>query len=247
VKPVELELTRHAPAVLARARAVWPQRYLSEYRSVQVMSRFLTEVTGAAEPVDVCSRAAELVDDERRHVELCAAMCEALGVPVSLPDPVALPDPPAFLAAPMADRAIATAVSMLAVCETLSTAFITDLRDRCSEPSVRAVLEATIADEAGHQDFGWNYVKRAMKRYPPGAARDLQHLVRSTLAPFREQARRHLEGLKPEQRTLDAWPEPELVALGLHSDVRLALVFERAEREQLQPKLAQLGLQSAPG
>ncbi len=242
VPRVELELERHAPAQVELARRVWQQRFQTEFRSVQIMTRFLTETVGAGDPLDIYAGAVELVEDEIRHAELCATVCMALGVPAVLPEPVALVDPPQFLAAPMEQRAIATALSMLAVSETLSTAFITDLRDRCTEPGLKAVLAATVADEAGHQDFGWEYVKRAMTRFPPEGAADLRHLVRTTLEPWRRSSAKALEAVPAARRSLDAWPEPELAALGLHSDERLALVFLDAERRSLTPRLTELGL-----
>jgi len=239
---VELDLARHAPPLVEQARRVWQQRFQSEFRSVQIMTRFLTEVVGAGDPLDIYAGAVELVEDEIRHAELCASVCEALGAPAVLPEPVALPDPPQFLAAPMDHRAIATAISMLAVSETLSTAFITDLRDRCTQAGIKAVLDATIADEEGHQDFGWEYVKQSLKRFPPQAMNDFRHLVRTTLEPWRQQSAKVLNQVPAEKRALAAWPEPELVALGLHSDPRLALVFVDAEQRVLLPRLRELGL-----
>lgn len=239
---VELDLTRSAPKLIELARRVWLQRFQSEFRSVQVMTRFLAETVGAGDPLDVYAGAVELVEDEIRHTELCALVCTALEVDPILPEPVALPDPPQFLAAPMAERSIATALSMLAVSETLSTAFITDLRDRCTEPGIKAVLEATVADEVGHQDFGWEYVRLSIQRFPREAVGDLRHLVKTTLAPWHLNAAKALDGIATARRSLEAWPEPEFAALGLHSDQRLALVFLDAEQRVLRPRLAALGL-----
>src|SRR5687768_18251197 len=111
-------------ALVAEARSEWLERFRSEFRSIQIMARFVTEIVGAGDPMQVYAGAVELVSDEVRHAELCAAMCRALGGSPKLPDPVALRDPEPFLKAPMAERALATAISMLGVNETLSVGYI---------------------------------------------------------------------------------------------------------------------------
>lgn len=232
----------HPPALLEQARRVWQDRAQTEFRSIQIMNRFLSEVLAAGDPLDVYAGALELVRDEIRHTELCAAVCDALGVRPQLPDPLALDDPEAFLRSPMPERALATAITMLAISETLSVAFITDLAQRCADPSIRWVLEQTIADEAEHQDFGWSYVERSLSRFPPSSLRDWRHLAQTTLAPHRKRVDELLGSLEPARRTLEAWPEPELAALGLFSPQRQALVCQKALTETLQPRLAAVGL-----
>ncbi|MEZ4463037.1 MAG: hypothetical protein R3F43_00605 [bacterium] len=61
------------------AIAVWSDRVQTEYRSVQIMTRFLTEVLGAGDPLDVYAGAVDAIADEVRHTALCAAVVTALG------------------------------------------------------------------------------------------------------------------------------------------------------------------------
>ena len=206
------------------------------------MTRFLTEVVGAGDPYEVFAGVVDLIEDEVRHVGLTAQLCEALGAPACLPDPVELEDPPRYLAAPMTHRALTTAIQMLAINETISLAFIEDLRDRCGDPAVKRVLVATTEDEEGHQDLGWAYIERSLARFDAATLGDWRHLVRSTLEPHRAQADRILRELPEAARDLDAHPEPELAALGLFSPARQALVYEQVWREALEPKLTQLSL-----
>lgn len=238
----DLQLSVHPEPRIALARRVWQDRVRTELRSVQIMTRFLTEVVGAGDPLEVYAGAIELVEDEVRHVAITARLCEALGAPALLPDPVDLRDPPQFLAAPIAERALTTAIRMLAINETISVAFIEDLRVRCTDPAVRRVLDATVADEEGHQDFGWSYVEVSLARFPASTLRDWRHLVETTLEPHRTQAERILAEVPPVQRSLALHPEPELAALGLFSPVRQALVYQRCFDEVLAPRLRALSL-----
>lgn len=243
--PVDLGTlsTAGLPApLLAQARATWQERTRSEFRSIQILTRFLTEVTGAGDPLDVYACATELIDDEIRHTELCARLCEALGAPAELPETVALVDAPGFLQAPMAERALATAITMLAINETISAGYIADLAARCQTPAIRAVLAATIEDEDAHQELGWSYVRHSLRRFPATLLPDWRHLVATTLAPHRALADRTLAPLPPARRSLEAWTEPALADLGLFSLERQMLVFEQTWRETLEPRLRALEL-----
>jgi hypothetical protein len=232
---------RPPEALLPQARATWQERFQTELRSVQVMTRFLTEVVGAGDPIDIYAGALELVEDEIAHVALSEHVCRALGVAPRLPEPMRLDEPEAYLRAPMVERALHTAIAMLAVSETLSTGYIADLRDRCAGP-LRAVLDAVLGDEEGHQAFGWAYVERGLARFPKSTLPDWRHLVRSTLAQQQTIADRVLAGVPPARQTLEAWPDVELAAYGLFHPVRQALVLRRTVEQELTPRLARLSL-----
>ena len=237
----DFHVAQHDAALVAEARTVWHQRLVSEYRSVQIMTRFLTEVVNAGDPLDVYAGAVDLVQDEVRHTELCLAVCEALGASTALPTPVALVDPEPFVRAPYEERALHTAIAMLAINETLSTAFLEDLRARCDEPAIRRVLEATLADESEHHAFGWAYVEASLARFPPAMRSDWRHLVEAVLRPHRQFVESTLPTLPREARSLDAHPDEARVRLGLFSRARQALVLERA-LDALLPRLRALEL-----
>lgn len=227
---------------VAFAVDVWSERAQTEYRSVQVMTRFLGEVLGAGDPLDVYAGAVDAIADEIRHTALCAAVVEALGGQAPLPDPVAEAENDGFLQLGMAERALGTAVSMLAVSETLSTAFIEDLRSRCEQPVIRAVLDKTLDDEETHHAYGWAYIEASLARFDGSATDFARMVVDVTLAPHLEQTARTLASIPPEHRHLDAWPEPELVELGISSVERQALVFQHVFSHELEPRLRALGL-----
>jgi hypothetical protein len=230
------------PALLPEMRAAWQARVRSEFRSIQIMTRFLTEVTGAGDPLEVYTGAVELVADEIHHAELCAAVCRRLGVAAPLPDPVALPDAASFLALPFAERALSTAITMLAVNESISTAIIRDLLERCDYPPLRRVLEATVADEATHEDFGWNYVASSLQRFDRPSLSYWRSLTLQALAPHQEFATRMLATVPAEKQTLSADPELALARYGLISPQRQALLFQKAFADDLAPRLRGLDL-----
>ncbi|AKJ00086.1 hypothetical protein ATI61_104506 [Archangium gephyra] len=230
------------PELLPRVRRTWQERAQSEFRSIQILTRFLTEVVGSGDPLEVYAGAVEAVEDEVRHTALCAAVCEALGAPVLLPEPLPLLDPEGFLKAPMPERALATALTMLCINETLSVGYIEDLRARCTQPGLRAVLDTTLADEGEHGDYGWAYADVSLQRFPASTRKDWRHLVAQTLAPHQEQARRALADVPQALRVLEAHPEPELSHWGILGPVRQALVFERTFQERVAPRLRKLEL-----
>ncbi len=62
------------PELVRQARLVWADRVRTEYQSIQIVARFLTEALAAGEPLDVTSRVSETIEEEIRHTELCRRM-----------------------------------------------------------------------------------------------------------------------------------------------------------------------------
>lgn len=230
------------PELVEEAKRVWHKRAHTEFRSVQITTRFMSEVTGAGDPLDIYAAGVDLIEDEIRHTALCAEMCEALGFQPVFPEPIRPDEPSQFLEAEMGERATHTALTMVAISEAISYGFITDLAERCEEPTVAAVLDATIADEEGHQDLGWVYLENSLRRFPEGTRSQWRSLVEHTLDEHLEPVNEILTGIPPEQRDLEAWPDEERIALGLHSDERHALVFRDTYYDVLEPRLRDLEL-----
>lgn len=229
-----MDLSGFSEDLLEHARRVWSHRVQTEFRSVQIMTRFLQEVLGAGDPVDVYAWAADLVQDEVRHTALCREACLALGGAPAFPEPAVPPLAEAYRRAPMADRALTTAISMLAINETISAAFIEDLAARCSTPGLSDVLSAIIADEEGHGALGWAYVEASLARYEAATLPSWRHLVATTLAPHRQSAER--AAARPAE------DEASYAALGLFTPARQAAVYRRAFEKRVEPQLRRLGL-----
>lgn len=238
----DIDLTRFDPNLVHRARASWQERSRTEFRSMQVLLRFVTECVGTGDPLEVYAGALEHVVDEIRQIELCEALCRKLGIPATLPEPLPIGEPEPFLKAPMPERALHTAIAMLLVSETISAGFIADLAERCAEPAVKTVLEATIEDADTHDEFAVAYVREALKRFHPDTLSAWRALVDRLLAPHREMTDKMLADVPAEKRTLENFPDEAEAALGVFSKERQALIFQRTVREQLEPKLRDLGI-----
>ena len=236
-----LDVSRFDDDLLEAARLVWADRVRTEYQSIQVVSRFLSEALAIGEPLEVTRAVAAMVEEEMRHTDLCSKMCIALGgSPPALIDVVA--PAPDLDDVPPRERVTASAISMFLISETFSVGYIRDLAERCRHPVVRRVIAATLDDESDHEEFGWRYVARCLEGEPERRLaqwRDFTHrLVRKHLDP----AEAVLEGVPEDKRTLGAWPEPERADLGLLGQERLALLCLRTWNEVLEPEVRELGL-----
>jgi hypothetical protein len=233
---------RFSPDTLQEARKIWLNRFHTEFRSVQIMTRFMEEILGAGDPLDLYAGALDMIQDEIRHAGLCAEMCRALGQDPIFPTPLVMSLPEAYAKAPMGERALTTAITMLGISETLSSGFLVDLAARCKEPVVGDVLRRTIEDEEAHHGFGWEYIRASLKRFPSSTLKDWRYLVRQTLAPHHQVAEQFLRDIPKERQHLDAWPDEEWIPLGLFSPERQALVFQKTWTEELLPRLRSLDL-----
>lgn len=231
-----------APDLRAHAIAIWSHRVETEYRSIQIMTRFAGECLAAGDPLEIHAGAVHAIADELRHTALCASVVEALGGLPTLPDPVEEPLSAEFLALPAAARALGTAVGMLAISETLSVALIEDLHARATESAIEAVLHATLADEDDHRDYGWDYVAASLGRFDAEGRRYARMVADAALRPHEAQIQASLRTVDESEHDLARHPEPELAALGLLSPVRQALVIRETLRTKVLPRLRDLDL-----
>jgi hypothetical protein len=236
-----LDVSTIAPALLERARATWADRARTEHRSIEIMTRFLVELQGAGEPIEVYAGTLELIEDEIRHTALCRSMCRALGASVPADRPTAEVTP-GLQRAPMNERALATAIAMLAVNETLSVGYIRDLAARCENPVVGAVLRATVEDEDEHEAFGWTYVATALDRFPKTTHPEWRAFTHRVVQPHLDRAGKALAAIAPEDRALARFPDSEIIDLGLTSPQRQAIVCLTTFQRDLEPRLSKLGL-----
>jgi len=227
---------------VAFAAKVWTHRVQTEFQSIQIMTRFMWEVLGSGDPLDVYAGAADAILDEIRHTGMCLEMAKAMGASPEFPEPLVLEENQEFLDLPMAQRALATAISMHAINETISTGFITDLDARCTDPVVKSVLSTTLADEDEHQDFGWFYVEKSLERFGEQSLPFWQQVATVALRPHISSARETLADVPLDRRHLGAWPEQGLADLGLFSPQRQALVFLDTYQKIVGPRLRELGL-----
>ncbi len=224
------------------AGKVWQQRLETEYRSVQIMVRLLEDMMGAGDPIDTFAGAADMISDEIHHVGLCAGMVRGLGCSPMLPNPVAMESPEAYLKQPRMQRALSTAVAMLAINETISEGYITDLHARCQHPVVHEVLDRTLGDEETHNAFGWTYIEKSIKRFPDTIIDGLRTLAEQSIRPHKAHAEEVVSKLSFNERSLSAWPDHDYIDLGLFTTERQALIYQQTYEEILAPRLKKLDL-----
>jgi hypothetical protein len=239
-----LRKQEHSSELWILAGKVWQQRLQTEYRSVQILVRFLDDMLGAGDPIDTYVGAADMVRDEIHHVSLCAALVTAFGLEPETPSPAQLHAPQAYLKQEPAQRALSTAIAMLAINETISEGYIVDLHERCRHPVIHEVLSRTLGEEETHNAFGWTYIEKSLQRFPKEVMPGLKDLVRQSLQPHQSFADSVISRIPVEKRNLDAWQDTERIELGLFSEQRQALVFQQTFHENLAPKLRHLGLLS---
>lgn len=229
-----LEASQVPPSLLPRVCETWGFRAQTEFDSIEVMSRFLRDVLEAGDPIEIYSAAADAIRDEVRHTALCVGVVEALGQRALLPERRA-PEPAEFLALPPAGRALGTAVSMLAINETVSVALLRDLAARATHPVIKQVLAATFADEDEHGGFGWQYVAASLERFDPQGREYARTVAQETIAGF-------VTSLADAPAPATESDEQELARWGLLSEGREARLIAQAIDEAVRPALRRLGL-----
>jgi hypothetical protein len=191
------------------------------------MNRLLMETLAAGDPFDVHAGIVELITDELRHVALCASVVRALGMQPRLPETLDVKQPDTFLRMPPSQRALSIAISMLIVNETLSVGYIQDLAQRCQGPMIKEVLAATLADESEHDAFGVQYVKQALAQSPAALLPQWRAVASQSYRAQRSWAEGVIAGIPEDKRSLDAFDDNDVIALGLFSQQRQALLFQR--------------------
>jgi hypothetical protein len=224
-----------------QARIVWADRVRTEYQSIQIAARFLTEALAAGEPLEVVRRVSETIDEEIRHAELCGRMCVALGGRAPAPREVAAPLEDLH-AIPVDERVLASAISLFLVAETFSVGYLRDLEARADHPVTGAVLRAIVGDEEEHEAFGPELVARKLHDLPAAKRAAWRAFTGRVVRAHLDRARQTLQRIPEPDRTLDRWPEPERATLGLLGEARLALLCEQTYATRLAPTLEKLGL-----
>jgi hypothetical protein len=188
-------------------------------------------------PEALVLRGLDVVRDELAHARLSHGCLRALGgedepVPLGLEDLLPSPTEGAL--------AEATTLVLRAFCfgETLAVPLFQALRESCTHPAARPVLDRVLRDEARHRAYGWDVLDALLALDPDG----VRSLAQARLGGIQE-AFRASYGRFPAQPHP---PTPDERAMGLMPAQRWAAVFERALTEDVAPRLARRGLLLLP-
>ena len=151
-----LEPARYPPLLVERARSMWTQIAISEYRAALSFGEILRLLLEIRAPLDLVGMAGDFVADEVSHVEIAARVAMDLGGGVAFEV-----DTTTMLQAPSSatdtfqranDRMLIAAVH-----ETFSEAIATGTMRASRHPLLRSALELIARDEARHTRIGWLY------------------------------------------------------------------------------------------
>ena len=226
------ELAGFTPAQVAHAAAAWPLRAAEELRSALIY-RGLARSAASALPA-FAARFATVAREEVGHARLCATVAAQLGADAPRYDArpaqqrlADLPDP--------RTRTLYLVAGEGAIGETISMAMFRESRRGATEPLSRYAIESILADEARHQQLGWEALAVL------GGSDALQRAATEALAASEQQvavpALRFLERNEPFDR---AW-----CALGVIHPERRVEAFYSAVEQLVLPRLTELGIDAA--
>ncbi|CAN5919791.1 hypothetical protein BH11MYX4_BH11MYX4_22740 [soil metagenome] len=148
--------SRYPPPLVQRARVMWTQVALSEYRAAMSFAEMLRLLLEVRAPLDLVGMAGDFVADEVSHVEIAARVATELGGGVSIDvDTTAML--PAVSTEVGALQRANDRMLVAAVHETFSESLATGAMRVSRHPLLKSALELIARDEARHTRIGWLY------------------------------------------------------------------------------------------
>lgn len=229
-------------SVLAAAVSGWTSLLETEYESVVIASWMTSALTRIGAPLDVIGAFGRVVEDEIRHVDICAEMVEAFGERPAIPQGGAPPFP-IHVPGPGAKEAeyelIAGLVGFFCVFEHLSAFVFRQAIEAAEAEIARWALSEIHRDEAFHGAFGFETAKVLLPRLDDGDRGRLGEHVAQSILRFE----RRLGGpLSPSAQQPRPREERALEKLGLLSPPELLSTFYGAVEGELLGRVAELGI-----
>ena len=236
-EPAPVETPALAPVISAHAARGWQALLDTEQESIVIASWMTAALARLGAPLDLVGAFGRVVEDEIRHVDVCAQMIERLGgAPTVARGP--LPPLPTELARGGAGEleTVSALVGFFCVFELLSGFVFHEALDACGDELPRWAVGEIYRDEAFHGAFGFE----AARHFVPGWSEAWrEQLARRVEADVRRFEARIRGGAGA------AAPADELAALerlGLLAPPRLVGVFHDGVERQLVPRLVELGV-----
>ena len=145
--------TRHTPARLGRVAAEWQQICTAERDSVITATLVATDLARLGAPPAILGLAARVIEDEVRHVEVCARVLETIGARVIPPLPESTRSTLGYGEA-LESRCARALIAGFAVGDPLSAACFAAARSLAREPLLAWGYTELLRDEARHGHFG---------------------------------------------------------------------------------------------
>ncbi len=233
--PTEPEplIARVGPA----AAAGWQALLDTEYESVVVASWMTAALTRLGAPLDLLGAFGRIVEDEVRHVDVCAQLVTRCGgTPTIVRGP--LPPLPTDLARGDAGEfeTVSALVGFFCVFEFLSGLVFHAALDAARAPLAHWAVGEIYRDEAFHGAFGFEAARAFVPSWPEAQRVALARRVEAEVVRFGERLRGRAPG-PAASAEIDA-----LAQLGLLAPTQLLPIFARGVAEQLVPRLQELGI-----
>lgn len=236
--PPDLEPGSVPDDLLPDLRNGWQRLLESEYESAVVSAWMTSALARMVAPVDVLAAFARTVEDEVRHVDICADVLVKLGVRPSIPRDVV----PPLVAWKDDDAAeeevLAGLLNFFVVGELISAAEFTHALRVARLPLAVWAISEIIRDEHFHGAFGFETARLLVPNLGAQAKARLSHRVECELLRMERRMGGPLTGT-PQGLTER---EQKLLELGLPPPAVMLGVFYQCVGVQLVPRLEELGL-----
>lgn len=226
------------PVAVARARAMWLSRMVSEHRSTAVFAGLAAQLMAASAPLDFTAMALSMAQDELRHTELCADVVRAMGGEARCEADLTFAALPMHGRVTPEERALRNVVYGSCLSEMVNSARFVDALEEITEPVTRDATRRLLADEVEHARFGFSYLD-AMAPWL-----DAHPAARASLGEYLRRAFKTFERAYAGSGARVPRSDDER-ALGLPDPERQLLVFDRTMRGAIIPALEQRGIAAA--
>ena len=192
-------------------------------------------LTRLGAPLDLLGAFGRIVEDEVRHVDVCAQLVTRCGgTPTIVRGP--LPPLPTDLARGDAGEfeTVSALVGFFCVFEFLSGLVFHAALEAARAPLAHWAVGEIYRDEAFHGAFGFEAARAFVPTWPEAQRTALARRVEAEVVRFGERLRGRASGASAE---VDA-----LAQLGLLAPTQLLPIFARGVAEQLVPRLQELGI-----
>jgi hypothetical protein len=230
------------PHLQAAGRAGWQRLVETEYESVVIASWMTSGLARLGAPLDILGAFGRIVEDEIRHVDLCAQLVEAFGQPASVPRGATPPFPVAPEGASAQEveyELLGGLIGFFCVFEHLSAHVFREALDAAKHPVAQWAIAEIHRDEAFHGAFGFETAKLFVPRWSEELRTRLGVRVADDIRRFETRLGGPLTGPQPPVVQAD---EDALSALGLLPPPHLLSIFYQAVRAELLPRLDELSI-----
>lgn len=234
-KPAKKPAARRA-ATSDAVRGEWLRRVEAEYRSAAITQHLGLWLLQIGASPDLVKLAMRIAADEVAHADLSFRCYSAAGG-TALPH---IPRETLELARsddPLEHDVLRVIVDVFCIGETIAVPLFKQLREGCTVPAARRVLDRVLRDEVRHRDFGWTALDWLLTEHPQREAfaalviAELPRFFRRIRGTYAPPGVAEIDAISPSDR---AW--------GLMAPARYADVVARTLDRDWVPRFGKRGV-----